>query len=159
MQSGARRFGQLVTAWLFVLIGFGCSAASGGRDEPSIDEGQHAEAHHEFVFGSADLNQSFDHVDGYAQSAVLAAPDGATRAGFLLDTQEGVSVAPPSAEVRGVRDDGTTTEWVPIEVTFHEGPHAVLRARRGARVRGSRGRLPCCLACIPLCPSTMFKSW
>lgn len=119
----------------------GCTAATGGSGEPG-DESEQAEAHAEIVFSASDLVERFDHVDGYAQSGVIPAHDGATRAGFLLDTREGSAAAPPLVEVRGVRDDGSTGEWRTVEATFDEPPHAVLRVDLDEVVSGTQFRIP-----------------
>ena len=129
---------------LTVVIGLGlfaCSSATEGPPPPT--PGEHAQTEVlERVFAAGELSHSFDLVDGYAQSAVMPVEGGATRGGFLVDLQEGVEQLNVALEVRGFHDDGSSTPWVPAQVTWQEGPYVVLRADLPEQVNATQIRLP-----------------
>lgn len=102
---------------------------------PSADEPA-AEA----VFSPGSMTASL----GYATSAVLQAPDGATRIGMLLDLRASESVARISSqiEVRGFDANGSPTEWIPASTTWSEENYLVARADVGHEIFGAQLRLP-----------------
>ncbi len=142
--SQARAFVSKLAVALLALVGAvaaGCTAADGQL--PELDDGvaeTAASDESDVIFGAADLS-AFAPVDGFAQSGVLTTPSGATRSGFLVDLWEDVK-APVSLEVRGISDDGSTTAWIPAEVTWQEETHAVARAELPGLFTATQIRLP-----------------
>lgn len=136
------RHGFAAIATLLGLFTSACAPATGEMKRIASNEPATTQSPQEHVFGSQDLSDRFELVDGYAQSAVLPAADGATRGGFLLDIQEGMEVESISVEARGILADGSSTPWVLSEVTFREGPHQVSRADFGALAQATQIRIP-----------------
>lgn len=136
------RYVCLVAGGLALVAALSGCSATGDPPRPAGTESPEAEAHDEHVFGAADLGEKFDHVDGYAQSAVIPSELGATRAGLLVDALAGLGEIPLTVEVRGVLPDQSTTEWVTAEVTWREGPHVVARADFGETVVATQFRIP-----------------
>ena len=122
----------------FVLFAVACSPAVGERHLPT---GHGTGAGDDVVFGTADLSQFTDE-GGYAVSKVIQAGGLATRGGFLFDLWADVGSSKVTPEVRGVREDGTKTDWVPAEITWHEAPHLVARADLGESVTATQIRIP-----------------
>lgn len=122
---------------LLVLTAAACSPAAGDRaPEPSHDG-----AGHDTIFGSSDFSD-FSVEGGYAVSEVIPADHPATRAGFLFDLWPDVGNAAIDVEVRGVRADGSKTDWHPASETWREAPHVVARAELGETVTATQIRLP-----------------
>jgi hypothetical protein len=133
-----------VTRWLSLACAIGiwaCSPATDRAGGTAQNERPEAEVSDEHVFGGADVDGKFEHVDGYAQSQVIPVDAGATRAGFLIDALEGLDTEAIDVEVRGFLPDGTPTEWLGTEETFHEGPHRVSRADFPALVTATQIRV------------------
>ena len=130
----------LVVLALLTLVVSACAPAAGVPPDPH-EHGADGEGS-DRVFSSSDLKDRFDNVDGYAQSAVLPSELGATRGGFLVDLWQGVGDADPGLEVRGVFEDGATTEWMPAQITWRENPHVVAIANLPELVRATQFRLP-----------------
>ncbi len=122
-----------------VLLAVSCSPAVGERHGPA--PGDATGAGDDTVFGAADLSQ-FEQRDGYAVSKVIKADGPATRGGFLFDLWADVGSADMNVEVRGVRADGTVTDWKAAEVTWREAPHLVARADLGEAVLATQIRIP-----------------
>ncbi len=72
-------------------------------------------------------------------SDVLAAPQGATRVGALVEIPVGAPV--PSMEARGVDADGHRGPWLPLEVTWSEATQLVARVDLGETWAGAQLRL------------------
>lgn len=125
---------------LLVLFAAACSPAVG--DPPtSSPEGTAATGDADTVFGASEL-AGFKKVGGYAVSPVVRASGPATRGGFLIDLWGDVGDVPVGAQVRGVRANGTYTNWFPAKITWHEAPHLVSRADLGESVGATQFRIP-----------------
>ncbi|MFO0567685.1 MAG: N-acetylmuramoyl-L-alanine amidase [Polyangiaceae bacterium] len=120
---------------------FGCAPATESGEVAGAAP-ETAESGEDHVFGTSDVVDGFEQVDGYAESQVLSAEGGALRAGLLVDALEGLDTPVIEAEVRGFLPDGTPTEWLKTEITFQEGPHMVRRVDFAAKVTATQFRLP-----------------
>ncbi len=121
-----------------VLFAVACSPAVGERHRPI---GGGTGAGDDVVFGTADLSK-FTQEGGYAVSKVIPAGGLATRGGFLFDLWADVGNSKVTPEVRGVRKDGTKTDWAPATITWQEAPHLVARAELGESVPATQIRIP-----------------
>ncbi len=134
---------QRIRHWallLLVLVAAACSPAIGDRSNPT-PETTTASNDADTVFGAAEL-AGFQRVGGYALSPVIKTTAPATRGGFLIDLWGDVGNVPIGAEVRGVRADGTNTDWFPAKSTWREAPHVVARAELGEAVNATQFRIP-----------------
>ena len=104
--------------------------------------GEHQGEPPELAFAGSSIAATFDHDGQWAASSWLEAPEGATRAGFLVDFKIGVDPTSLGIQVQGEDADGNDTAWMPAEVTWTETPYAVIRADFGAMVVRARFRLP-----------------
>ncbi len=124
---------------VLVLFAAACSPAVGDPPTPTA-EGTTVAGEADTIYGASEL-AGFQQIGGYAVSPVIKGGP-ATRGGFLIDLWGDVGDIPIGAEVRGVRADGTSTDWVPAQTTWHEAPHRVSRADLGESVEATQFRIP-----------------
>jgi hypothetical protein len=117
-----------------------CSPASGEPEQ--FERPGRRQAEHEVVFGANDMKGGFEVVDGWAQSPVLPAKQGATRGGFLIDLRRKAEGFVPELQVRGVGSGGAATPWVAAKTSWSEHPHLVAWGDLPAEVTGTQIRLP-----------------
>lgn len=118
---------SLLAALLTLATAAGCEVAD--LAPVPLEEQDDQAAPSSLVLGD-DLEDTFVHAGGWLVSPKLAAPDGATRAAFMIDLRLEQSDAEITIEARGL-SDGNAAEWVPAEIVWEEAPYAVARAELG----------------------------
>ncbi|MBT9555031.1 MAG: N-acetylmuramoyl-L-alanine amidase [Myxococcales bacterium] len=103
------------------------------------------EASREILFAGHDLKAAAgcDGACEWAESAVLPAPDGATRIGMLVDAADPDALKRVSGEiqVRGFAQGGTPLSWTPADVTWSEDRYLVARADPGYPIYAAQLRV------------------
>ncbi|MEW5853342.1 MAG: N-acetylmuramoyl-L-alanine amidase [Myxococcota bacterium] len=81
----------------------------------------------DITLGRDEIKTTFTLIDGYYESPVMEVPAGASRVAAMLTlTDVPVDIA-RKLQARLVRDDGSTSDWVPMDVTFNEEELRVIR--------------------------------
>lgn len=94
----------------------------------------------ETVFAPATLTAS---EPGWVQSALLDAPEGATRVGLLVDLMSAPELGTETGiQVRGFNAAGTAGPWIGIKSTWVEHPYLVARADFDQTIYGAQMRVP-----------------
>jgi len=139
------KISQLVVGFSFAVVSLGCEQS---ESLPFVvSNGLEAqEASREVLFASQDLKAAEGclGVCEWAESAVLAAPDGATRIGMLVDAADPAALEKVMGQiqVRGFAKGGTPLSWTPADVTWTEDRYLVARSDPGYPIYAAQLRVP-----------------